>query len=810
MSTAEHHARAWTDALAESVLEPLLPATQERLQLVPWIRSFDSPRLASSALMARLASGYSLGETPDDLIGRLASAAAHDGRSLDTDVATAIVLTAVQMVRSATLPDPRWWEPLLLAEHLAIACARIELGTQGDARALLRDRLWLPETMWPDALTRAEHPAGINYAADRAAAGPLAARLESLAQAEEARTIVIESLGRLGEDAGGRLDLALAVGQREQLRVTHRLAKRRADGDLVAFLETEAARFVAACRGLSSLERELMRLVNNDEQPLIRAARLAKRFVVVAPGEGSSPLPDLLGGHRHLPRQLDLFFGLGTHTLQRRSGPIISWSVIFEGALPDGFIDDEPTAIGVGRTDATDGVELALRFSFSGEPVEVPIIYPGASPNSTLSLAVLALTQVARLDVYVRDRRRGISHVSQGAVVLEDPLYSDIVQRAATACRKLLVDGEQAATEMITHELSDGSGAGPAIGFLLNDAGKSEQLLEAQDPAAALGPCRTATREDTGRLSTARRAMLKAEARRVEHSSATAERDAAAAHDAYVRVVQMVRGQRPSVAMPGVQRELERLVAGVVTARRAAVHLSLSTTGLEAIWADRVDEDLHIERIVLDDVDVPELQCALLQPGAGSIDLIDRPGGAGIALGARIGRALAYRGVRELLICPTRFLHQLPFHALRLNAENDDRLLDHADVIYAPSCAVAGQLLQTPARPGTTVVTAVDLHHARDEATVVGALADNPRLLIGDAATPAAVLESLQGAARLHVCSHGHYDSKDFLASRLDLAPSSRQTGRLTVARILADADLRGMDMVVLGACLSGAPIGRI
>jgi CHAT domain-containing protein len=56
------------------------------------------------------------------------------------------------------------------------------------------------------------------------------------------------------------------------------------------------------------------------------------------------------------------------------------------------------------------------------------------------------------------------------------------------------------------------------------------------------------------------------------------------------------------------------------------------------------------------------------------------------------------------------------------------------------------------------------------------------------------------------VALHGDYLPDDYLASRLELAPAAEgQTGHLTVARLLAEADFEGVDLAVLGACLSGA-----
>jgi len=180
------------------------------------------------------------------------------------------------------------------------------------------------------------------------------------------------------------------------------------------------------------------------------------------------------------------------------------------------------------------------------------------------------------------------------------------------------------------------------------------------------------------------------------------------------------------------------------------------------------------------------------------------PTTAGAALGGRLAEAADRRGLERLILCPTRFLHELPFHALPVG-DSGRRLADELAVIYAPSSAVIAMLQATPAREGGTLIAAVDLPHAPDEAIAVGALVDSPRVLIAEAATPEAFLDGLAGARSVHVCCHGRYCPDDYLASRLELAATSVHSGHLTVARLLAEADLAGIDLAVLGACLSGA-----
>ena len=146
---------------------------------------------------------------------------------------------------------------------------------------------------------------------------------------------------------------------------------------------------------------------------------------------------------------------------------------------------------------------------------------------------------------------------------------------------------------------------------------------------------------------------------------------------------------------------------------------------------------------------------------------------------------------------------QLPIHALVVG-EDERRLLDVVNVIYAPAAGVIAQLQRTPVRGGGTLVAATGLEHADDEAAAVSALVDQPIVLTGDA-TPEAVVTQLAAASRLHICSHGLYVPEDYLASRIELVAHAQRDGYLTVARLLAVADLSGIDLAVVGSCFSGA-----
>ncbi|MGI9099926.1 MAG: CHAT domain-containing protein [Solirubrobacteraceae bacterium] len=794
---AAEDADQWTEDLARRALEPLLPEALARLRAVPVVAGATRPTVAAAAVIASLAASYSFGNTPDDITEAFSA-----GAGIDASVAAPIVELAAMMVRAGMLPEPRWWEPLSLAEHLAIAVARDAIAAGDDLAELLGKRLWLPAGLAQRVSEKAVHAAGLAYAADADVSDGVTTKVIAAARRPEARAAARDTVSAMTEGAGGRFDLAVAGLQLAQLRAVGGLEDTAADPELVTFIQREADRFAEACLGLSMLEIDLIRPMDPDERDLAQAASLATKFMVMTQDEGPHPLPDLIGGSRTLPGKLERLLAVSMQSYQQRAGPIVHWTIVFDEPLPDGLEDGDPVELGVGLLDEADGLEFVVRCSVGGESVDAPIGYSKSFAVHVLGATILALTKTVRIDVYARERNRSIRHVRQLQLTLKSPLLAKVHSRAAEMSRALLSNGEQEALELISRDLDVNDAEIASSGFGMLDSGKSEQLLEASLPATALGPFRTVTPEQEPELAVARRGALAADADRIEVGDETACIAAAEAAAHYRKVVERTRAtarfSRDYAA------ELERITVGVASGTQAVVHLALGAHGLEALWADRANGELALQRLDLGEVNIEELRRAASEPLAGSLTLLDGPTTAGSALGGRLAEAADRRGLERLILCPTRFLHELPLHALPVG-DSGRRLTDELAVIYAPSAAVIAMLQVTPARKGGTLIAAVDLPHAPDEAIAIGALTDNPRVLVAEAATPEAFLDGLRCARNVHVCCHGRYFANDYLASRLELAATSTHSGHLTVARLLAEADVAGLDLVVLGACLSGA-----
>lgn len=790
----------WTADLADELTAACGEHAATIAQLPEWVRLSVSPLLAGALLLARLASLYVAGETPDDIAERLRRTVAAPAECAPAD-ALAAVLAVTEMARSATLPGPLWWQPWLLVDHLATMWARDELDSgTADVIGILRRDLSLPEST-------------VERICGQAAGPQLAATLP-----DPQLAAVLDGLSRrLGEADVRHIDNAglAAVGRPDLERfLRHALTLQRIepglqDGDEET--SRAAASVVAAARdwqstalsGLTLMERLLLaEQPSDDERVLRRVVEVTRRFVGLSAGE-AAPLTDLIDGQWRVPDDLERYFALGGHTHQSRHGLIVSWALAFEQPVPDGILDGEELEIGLMEIDdPAAAFPFALVFREGGERLVAPITYPARYPLELAGAALLALVGFARVDLFAMDARRNVRHTVQRMLPLTEDVIATLTARVAALCRQLPED-EQELRALCLAELMQSEKDIASVGFVMSDRGKSEPLLPVRRPAAALGPGLAASPDEERQLSADRRAALAAHANAIAAPGEAAEAVAARADDGYGRLVQRLRGEQPAPQQEEIASALVELTDGLVTDKQAVAHLAIDGGVVELLWADAAAGRLEIARRTLPQVDLAEIERALERPDYDTLPYLDAPDGAGMRLGAGLHALASERGIERVTLCPTRFLHGLPFGALPIG--DDRRLMDALTLTYAPSCAILQSLRSAPARGGeSTFVAAFGLHHGEDEARLVSALGSDVTALIGLAADPAAVLAGMAGASNLHFCCHGRYVAGNYLASRLELAPEG-PAGELTVARFLAEADVEGVDLAVLGSCFSGA-----
>ena len=145
-------------------------------------------------------------------------------------------------------------------------------------------------------------------------------------------------------------------------------------------------------------------------------------------------------------------------------------------------------------------------------------------------------------------------------------------------------------------------------------------------------------------------------------------------------------------------------------------------------------------------------------------------------------------GDAPLVLVPTGTLHALPWSALPS--------LRGRPLVVAPSLSVWLVLDRLPRsrRRKTVLIAGPRLRHSANEVRAIAALRPGATVLDGKAATAAAALAALDGAALAHVACHGHVRSDNPLFSSLELADGPLNVYELQRLR-------HAPEVVVLSAC---------
>lgn len=169
-------------------------------------------------------------------------------------------------------------------------------------------------------------------------------------------------------------------------------------------------------------------------------------------------------------------------------------------------------------------------------------------------------------------------------------------------------------------------------------------------------------------------------------------------------------------------------------------------------------------------------------------------------------------GVSRLIVVPDVSLWAVPFQAL--TTPRGQFLVEERSVSYAPSLSALFALRERsgarPVRAGRLIALgdpaergpgSSQLPEALREVQALGKLygADRSTLLVGTAATEAALRAAAADASVLHIAAHGVLDDHGPMFSHLRLAPNRGDDGKLE-AWELADLELSA-DIVVLSAC---------
>ena len=237
----------------------------------------------------------------------------------------------------------------------------------------------------------------------------------------------------------------------------------------------------------------------------------------------------------------------------------------------------------------------------------------------------------------------------------------------------------------------------------------------------------------------------------------------------------------------------DRLIAFVANPQEVRVHrMAIDLKSLSAMCS-RVAQDLHDNRPMIDGRRLGELLFGAIQD--------------------RLVTA------QRVVIIPDGPLTEVPFGALPV-APDETRLIEHVEVVVAPSAAVAIETIALPLdRPLRVIAIGnpafdrarfprlPDLPSAEREAAAIVRVYGSGQQITGEQATREAVLGAVERADVLHIAAHGSIAGNDPAKSHLVLAPGAADSGALYLGDI---RHAKPGQLVVLAGCHTAAkPGGR-
>lgn len=767
------------------------------------------------------------------------------------DIVSRLIEPITNKVRSFGMPGPRWWDvvgwDLLLlelwtAERLTTAPAaavKVELQhlwsvPEGLAKILVARPAepydWLPpaldegsETGVATAVLRAYHQQTPAQASGAEAGNSDGGTRRAEANDDDDLVLI------------GRTDLVELRDHIRLFRVLERLLQRLnesaqdAESAAVAHSLTRdsdawRADFGHLCKGLTAFEVELLKGVSDDDRYRDRCLEAGGQVHLLEVWGPDALPPTGRYDRRPAPPWIrDQILHGGARFWHGREGPYVVWLATAETdeheRLYERLLDG---AVRLARW--TDGpVEhIDLQLDTESSLLSCPFVFDLNHAESAWKMLLLASVGGTRLIVLRITEREELAIIGATCVPLPSHLREELSKSAVRALRATVGD-DLWALRMAFISTDDDAVGGI---FQACERAKGEDLLDdmTTDPPVGVPELKWRAFQEASRaLARVRASDVHA---RIGHKSVPPTASLASAINRRARAREAARPSGPA-AFEGFDPDLG---ADVLPADTAFVHLYLYSGLLGCVWVTRTPHSLRRGRIDLSYVAVDAIDRLVRQFHATGperaafplrVALLDSVLDSLVPIAEQLSTTFQPLGIRHLIISPIAPMDLVPLHASRIaHAPSAPALLDVFDeIIYAPSIRIlttAARRQRASTQRPLLVAYAGSGHEelagARAELNGLRTLYGDAEVLIGPDATPSAVIAAGRRASRLHIACHG-YTSSERWANGLVLAgDGSGPHDVLTVADVLADGDLAGVDVAVLLACHTGGhrPTGPV
>lgn len=781
----------WIDELIDSVVARLWPGTADHLALTP---ELDDP-LGRALLVSHIA--------VQDLRGFAAVAVARSLLSSGLvvgdvdDAVTGLINPVFHEIRFRGVPGPRWWDidglNLLLLELWS--ARRSVCVPQAQVRAELQ-RYWSMSDLrvMDHVLDVCDNPfAQLLPPLHTSSLTGTASRLLQAASFDW-------PLQEMGDDRSDLSHLRLMFKECQRLAVA--LQKGGPNGTVREKLVRDLRHWKqlagAALAGLTTFEVELLARDKRDDfrdRCLGAGAGIYYYRYAMPGGLPSAGTPQRCASPEWMQ---DEIINGGARCWHDHAGPLPFWLATVETAEHERLLAPlRRGEVRLGCRRDGDAQHIDFHLDTEEDPLELPFIYSLDYVIEAWQLLLVASVGQIRLFLLRLTDEGRLSLLDTVPLLLPPELRDELASVAMESIRSAVGDDIGKLREALS--FSTASEIASAT-FEHCERAKSEDLLDELTVVAPDG----VPAERWKAFQDASRSLARHRANRIRQGEAASSLD----DEQLARAVEL-RTRRREEARPTRSRSTittaER--ANALPLDTAFVHFHMKDARLGAVWLARTRQRNRLEYLYFDGVSMAALESLVGNLSQGGpfpvrVAQLDLMQAALAQVGAPLAESLLPLGVRRLILSPAGSLDRVPLHAAPTSrAAGAPALADvFEEIAYVPSMRIldATAARTTGSSGPVLLVAGAPLAGVNAEVEILRARYAGARVFRETEASPQSVLTAMRGAGRVHIACHGRV-SDDRWANGLMLGG-----GCLTVADVLADGDLTGVEVVVLSACHTG------